>query len=770
MGQAAGPPEWAGMNENAIRRSYMLVASLLALLLGLLDNGQPRFSVPDPSWLGWGTWLVIGLFKSLPVVAGVLAISATLFRRSGRLDKTRRLDSHWRKLGRAAIYAWAGLGTLLAVQLLAGWDPSVTLLPEFFSSTFAPLVMLTAACMEPRSLYWLPAAAPIILVATYARQDAYGLQPWQSTLMMILFGLLTSYLLAWVVYRARRLDAAAAALSRTTRKLAAAQAETVAKRKGEDFVHDEILSVLSLVGKGQLGANEAAPLATRARSQLERSEQRHSIYTVSQVLAALQAEIGQHDVPINLTSSVRTQQELTFGVAQAFIAAAQQAIRNSVEHAGTPGRPVRRHVSLEADSKGMRVVVWDDGIGFDPAQASHRHGLNNSILRRARDVAIEVKLTAAPGRGTRVSLEVPAPIGKVDMPLWGALGRRELLIGGLVVLAHSAFCLFIYWDGFSVPAISHLCLTLLAGAVAVAARRREGPMGRQEARYFAALLVATDVLQSLTMVALPNSPDWDHWASNAVTLMLCLLVLWGHRRVAWTAMAINSLALAWGTHTSGASWARYANFEVGHISQLAIWTLLAAVTEHTAHQIDARIRQHNELEMWLEIERRSQEKLQKTREAISRRISPLLTRIEAGQGELPDVRMEAALLEAELRDELRGACFKGSRVPGAARRLRAAGAEVVLLDDSAGKLSGAECDRIEEVVVPALQELAAQIEAERAGQAQAAQWGPTGAAASAMTVTPQGARKTVVVRVPPVSRNQLVVVTSDGQGVLTLER
>ena len=51
----------------------------------------------------------------------------------------------------------------------------------------------------------------------------------------------------------------------------------------------------------------------------------------------------------------------------------------------------------------------------------------------------------------------------------------------------------------------------------------------------------------------------------------------------------------------------------------------------------------------------------------------------------PDIAMEARLLEAELRDEIRAPFFTGTAVVDAARRARGRGVEVLLLDDRGGE-------------------------------------------------------------------------------------
>ncbi len=87
---------------------------------------------------------------------------------------------------------------------------------------------------------------------------------------------------------------------------------------------------------------------------------------------------------------------------QAVGAALAEAVRNSVRHAG-PGTQRAVHVDLGPGS--VRVVVRDDGHGFDPAQVDpYRMGIRASIHGRMRGLAGgDSQITSGPG-GTTVTL------------------------------------------------------------------------------------------------------------------------------------------------------------------------------------------------------------------------------------------------------------------------------------------------------------------------------------------------------------------------------
>jgi signal transduction histidine kinase len=81
----------------------------------------------------------------------------------------------------------------------------------------------------------------------------------------------------------------------------------------------------------------------------------------------------------------------------------QEAVSNAVRHGGAR----RIEVALRAAGAGVRLEVADDGRGFDPAAGAPGHyGLVGIRERAARRGGV-ARLESAPGRGTRVVVELP---------------------------------------------------------------------------------------------------------------------------------------------------------------------------------------------------------------------------------------------------------------------------------------------------------------------------------------------------------------------------
>jgi signal transduction histidine kinase len=85
----------------------------------------------------------------------------------------------------------------------------------------------------------------------------------------------------------------------------------------------------------------------------------------------------------------------------------QEAITNALRH----GKPTRIRVELEFNAKLVKIVVHDDGIGFNVAQpppSASGFGLLG-MRERAQQLGGTLMLHSEPGRGTEVIIEVPIP-------------------------------------------------------------------------------------------------------------------------------------------------------------------------------------------------------------------------------------------------------------------------------------------------------------------------------------------------------------------------
>jgi signal transduction histidine kinase len=86
---------------------------------------------------------------------------------------------------------------------------------------------------------------------------------------------------------------------------------------------------------------------------------------------------------------------------------AQEALRNVLVHAGAG----RVEVQVKRNGSVVGLVVADDGRGFSPETLSERREEGHLGLQLVGDLAAEaggrLVIDSAPGRGTRLEMEVP---------------------------------------------------------------------------------------------------------------------------------------------------------------------------------------------------------------------------------------------------------------------------------------------------------------------------------------------------------------------------
>jgi signal transduction histidine kinase len=79
---------------------------------------------------------------------------------------------------------------------------------------------------------------------------------------------------------------------------------------------------------------------------------------------------------------------------------AQEALGNAVRHSGA------RRITVRLDDR--RLVVADDGHGFDPSAVRGRRLGLTSMAERATELCARLDIDSAPGKGTTIRLELPA--------------------------------------------------------------------------------------------------------------------------------------------------------------------------------------------------------------------------------------------------------------------------------------------------------------------------------------------------------------------------
>lgn len=708
----------------------------------------------------------VGLALPLPTSALALA-SILLARRRPERPGGRLVERAWERLALAQVlwYTAFCIGWGLARALLnpAGAGGVTTTAP--LTSLFTPVVLLAVGSLPVRwAFVWVLLLGPlqILLNATPGALPDYRV--WLTAGYYTCLALSVVGIFGWTLGRVEALDEAEAAGSRQEDALAARRAVVLARRSANAFVHDDILSALIPAATGRVDGERAARAAVEAIAAL--SDAGAAAWTAPpatarEMSAALERMAASFPVRIDVRTRIDGETDLPPAVARALLLAARQAVANSVRHADPTGRGVRRSIALDCRDGALSIRVEDDGVGFAASARSDRLGITDSIERRGADAGVRVEIRSAPGEGAAVVLrwEPAEPVGGGEEPAertgcgaGGATGAVFLPVMEtpsartivLIIVAFHLGSVLLHWSEYRITWVSPACFLLLAACTWLLVRRWSGVMPMSAAWAVAVAVGAANGAQFAVIVSRP-SPGWDHWTAGAGTFLACGLVLRGRGRQAWAAMALMVAGTTAWTLATGGSLLVVGAYNGGHVLTLALWSLTAMWSDRAYRAIGFQQRRLQSLRAQRRAEEETERVLMEARASVARRALPVLREIASGVID-EGIRTRARLLEAELRDEIRAACFTGTAVVGAARRARARGVDVVLLDDAgstaegmmeAPPTEGSERSRLVKVVARFLEGVD---------------------------------RGRVVVRVPPRSRGLLVVATRDGEIALSLRR
>lgn len=126
-------------------------------------------------------------------------------------------------------------------------------------------------------------------------------------------------------------------------------------------------------------------------------EFRHALQSLIETMS--QARAAQFSLDIDAQAA----EALNGRRAAHLVQIAREAMSNSLRHACAKNTVV----SLKRENGCVRLEIRDDGAGFEPGTlANLGHGLRN-ITARANEIGARSEIISAPGKGTRVSIEIP---------------------------------------------------------------------------------------------------------------------------------------------------------------------------------------------------------------------------------------------------------------------------------------------------------------------------------------------------------------------------
>ena len=125
-------------------------------------------------------------------------------------------------------------------------------------------------------------------------------------------------------------------------------------------------------------------------------------HQLGQAIAQLASETEEEsDISVAVDVDPQLAAELTF-ISGDIVQLVREALSNLARHSGAAtGR-----VSLRREDGAARLVVEDDGKGFDPSEPSSGQGMGN-LRNRVSRLGGELLLTSRPGEGTRLEMTFP---------------------------------------------------------------------------------------------------------------------------------------------------------------------------------------------------------------------------------------------------------------------------------------------------------------------------------------------------------------------------
>ena len=218
-----------------------------------------------------------------------------------------------------------------------------------------------------------------------------------------------------------------ARLYEQTREYAVIEERNRLARDLHDSVTQSLFSV-SLLSEAALNLLDRDP--AKARERLERAnelaqgalaEMRALIFQLRPLtlqeeglLSALKKHLSavhsrdRRPVDLHVSGTVR---RLPARVEDAAFRIVQESLNNVVKHASA----TQTEVQLHFDADCLRVCTTDDGVGFDPSAPRPKTTLGMAGMReRAEAVGGHLLVDSAPGRGTRVTAELPLDEADVE--------------------------------------------------------------------------------------------------------------------------------------------------------------------------------------------------------------------------------------------------------------------------------------------------------------------------------------------------------------------
>lgn len=711
------PPRGRTAERQDPGRHSLQLGRMVSVLVALASLSTALLGAPTAVATLWGSFstlvvLAYGLLMLLPIGIGTCA-AYSLVREASAMATTRADD-----LRRLLAVAFLVLFVLLAAAAASGIGVPVVHHNTLSSSETLLVNLLICVATATPLVLGVRARFGYVIGATLLLELVALRLPDNSLHTRLLAPLVASgpclmYLgaITWLLHQAQNLDRASS--RRLSQENATAQelARNRGRRHVNAFIHDHVLSALIPAATGLEAGPQLTSTAHQALESLTGALTRSVPTDGEAFAAALTTQVRLLAPDARVSAAVSEPTDIPAGVARAGIDVIHEAVVNSVRHAG-PG--ATGEVTVAWDPTGLHLEVSDDGAGFDSDHVpSGRRGITHSILARMEEVGGTARIVSSPGEGTRVIAEwfrddarpqetdppslTPAVVDHEaprrrlrrpakDLP-WDARISTSMnsvaarVIGATVALTAVAAA----WG--SRPAYTDfrpVLLALVLGTALVILLLWPWRSGEVPSWILLLFPVGVGIVNALVLFAIPANgwPMYEAWSLGAGANLCCAVLMRECPQSAWMGIgALYLTTLAWVIHGHQPLVLSFTML-IGHAITVSLWWLAAAWSARVSTSIALELGGHAEAMARSHAQEAMAREMESRLAAVDARARPVLERIAADPQPGEDLRLEARLLEAELRDEMRGAAFTGTPVVRAARAARTRGVDVILLDDT----------------------------------------------------------------------------------------
>lgn len=299
----------------------------------------------------------------------------------------------------------ACIGILLTSEVYsaAAVSDGISTLPGVWSA--APVMAAALLCEIPGGVV----AATVVAAANIIQAEDDSQLTWHNIFLLFLLGILVGLAVQLARESQKNLERALAVSARLAER----------ERIGRE-VHDGVLQALAMINRrGRELGSEGRVLADLAADQ-ERSLR--TLITRFEPAAAESSAPGNEEVR-DLTAGLASLRSSSVEVvlpagpvklpahaSQEVEAAVAAALDNVAQHAG-PG--AKAWVLLDADDRGIEIVIRDNGVGIESdrlvrAVEEGRLGASSSIRGRMLDLGGDASWRAPSAGGTTVTLSLPS--------------------------------------------------------------------------------------------------------------------------------------------------------------------------------------------------------------------------------------------------------------------------------------------------------------------------------------------------------------------------